>query len=153
MCICVCVCVCVCVLNCFSHVRIFAILCTVTRPAPLSLRFSRQGYWSGSPGPPPGGLPSPATEPAFPRSSASAGRFFTTSATWEAPLSGVVKRFQLIPTSQENGRGLPIPTSKLSCVWFFSEKTFEVCSSFSLGFLCPFFPPLGLACPFLELWL
>ena len=46
-CVCVCVCAHTCVLNCFSHVRIFAILCTVTRQAPLSLRFSRQDYRVG----------------------------------------------------------------------------------------------------------
>ena len=31
----------------------------VARQAPLSVGFSRQGYWSGMPCPPPGGLPSP----------------------------------------------------------------------------------------------
>ena len=36
-----------------SHVRPFAILWTVARQAPLSMGFSRQGYWSGVP------LPSP----------------------------------------------------------------------------------------------
>ena len=46
-CVCVCVCAHTCVLNCFSHVRIFAILCTVTRQAPLSLRFSMQDYRVG----------------------------------------------------------------------------------------------------------
>ena len=143
--------VCVCIKSLRSCLNI-CILCTVTRQDPLSMRFSRQDYWSGLPWPPPGDLPNPATEPAFLMSSALAGRFFTTSTTWETPFSGVIEHFQLISISQENGRGLPIPTSKLLCVWPFSEKTFEVCS-FSLGFLCPFFLLLGLACPFLELWL
>ena len=44
--------------------------------------FFRQEYWSGLPFPPPGDLASPGTEPAFP---VLAGRFFSTSATWEAP--------------------------------------------------------------------
>ena len=35
---------------------------TVARQAPLSIRFSRQKYWSGLPFPPPGDLPNPGTE-------------------------------------------------------------------------------------------
>ena len=38
----------------FSHVWLFATLRTVAHRAPLSMRFSRQQYWSGSPFPPPG---------------------------------------------------------------------------------------------------
>ena len=34
--------------------------------APLSMRFSRQGYWSGLPFPSPGDLPSLGTEPGSP---------------------------------------------------------------------------------------
>ena len=49
-------------------------------------RFSRQEYWSGFPGPPPGDFPNPGTELASLTSPAFAGRFFTTSATWEAHL-------------------------------------------------------------------
>ena len=44
-----------------------------------------QGYWSGLPCPPPGDLPDRGIEPASLMSLASAGRFFTTSAIWEAP--------------------------------------------------------------------
>ena len=40
------------------------------------------------PCPPPGDLPHPGTEPASLRSPALAGRFFTTSATWEASSEG-----------------------------------------------------------------
>jgi len=36
---------------------------TVAHQAPLSLGFSRQGYWSGLPCPPPGALPDPGIEP------------------------------------------------------------------------------------------
>ena len=43
--------------------------------------FSREKYWSGLPRPPPGNLSNPGIEPMSP---ALAGRFFTTSATWEA---------------------------------------------------------------------
>ena len=35
---------------------------TVTRQAPLSMEFSRQGYWSGLPFTPPGDLPDPGIE-------------------------------------------------------------------------------------------
>ena len=57
--------------------------------APLSMGFSRQEYWSGLPCPPPGDLPDLGTiEPASLPSSALAGRFLTTSATWEAHVRG-----------------------------------------------------------------
>ena len=48
------------------------------------MEFSRHEYWSGLPCPPPGDLPDPGIEPTSLRSPALAGRFFTTSATWEA---------------------------------------------------------------------
>ena len=47
------------------------------------MEFSRQEYWSGLLCPPPGDLPDPGIEPVSPISPALAGRFFTTSATWE----------------------------------------------------------------------
>ena len=50
----------------FSHVRLFATLCTVARQAPLSMEFSSQEYWSGLPFPPPGDLPNPGIEPESP---------------------------------------------------------------------------------------
>ena len=70
----------------FSHVQLFATLWTLAHWAPLSMGFSRQEYWSGLPGPPPGDLPVPGIQPASLRSSAFAGGFFffTTGATWEA---------------------------------------------------------------------
>ena len=46
--------------------------------------FSRQQYWSGLPFPTERDLPNPVIEPACLTSPALAGRFFTTSATWEA---------------------------------------------------------------------
>ena len=39
---------------------------TVAHQAPLSMRFSRQGYWSGLPFPSPGDLPNPGIEPRSP---------------------------------------------------------------------------------------
>ena len=38
-----------CVLNLFSHVQFFKTLWTVAHQAPLSMRFSRQEFWSGLP--------------------------------------------------------------------------------------------------------
>ena len=74
-----------CVLSRFSHARFFAVPWTTAHQVPLSMGSSRQEYWSGSPCPPPGDLPNPETELASLRSTALAGGFFTTSATWEAP--------------------------------------------------------------------
>ena len=41
-------------------------LWTVALHAPLFMEFSRPEYWSGLPFPPPGDLPDPGIEPAFP---------------------------------------------------------------------------------------
>ena len=68
-----------------SAVSDCAILWTVAHQAPLSKGFSRQQYWSGLPYPPPGDLPDPGIEPMSLISPALAGKFFTISATWEAP--------------------------------------------------------------------
>ena len=57
---------------------------TIAHQAPLSMGFSRQEYWSGLPCPPPGDLPDPGIEPVSLMSPALAGRFLTTSTTWEA---------------------------------------------------------------------
>ena len=48
-----------CVLSCSCPVQLFATLRTVAHQAPLSMRFSRQEYWSGLPFPTPGDLPNP----------------------------------------------------------------------------------------------
>ena len=72
------------VLSRFSHVQLFATLCTVTHQAPLSVGFSRREYWSGLPCPPPRDLPDPGIEHTS-LTSALAGRSFTSIAFWEAP--------------------------------------------------------------------
>ena len=59
-----------------SRVPVFVTPWTVAHQAPLSMRFSRQEYWSGLPFPSPGDLPDPRIEPMSP---ALAGRFFTTA--------------------------------------------------------------------------
>ena len=74
-------------LICFSHVRLYAIPWTVARQTPLSMGFSRQEYWSGLSCPLPGDLPDLGIKPGSLLSPALAGRFFTTSATWEAQIS------------------------------------------------------------------
>jgi len=77
---------CACVLSRFSCVLLFGTLRTVAHQASLSMRFSRQEYWSGLLCPPPGDLPNLGIKPVSLTSLAFAGRFFTTSATWEADI-------------------------------------------------------------------
>ena len=48
---------------CDNIVRIFVTPWTVAYQAPLSMRFSRQGYWSGLPFPSPGDLANPGIKP------------------------------------------------------------------------------------------
>ena len=64
-------------LICFSHIR----LCNpmaITCQAPLSMGFSREGYRSRLPYPPPGDLPEPGIDPThISRGSCIADRFFT----------------------------------------------------------------------------
>ena len=55
---------------------------TAAHQAPLSMGFSRQGYWSGLPCPPPWDLPDPGIETGSLKSPALADGFLTTSASW-----------------------------------------------------------------------
>ena len=48
-----------------SCVRLFATAWTAACQSPLSVGLSQEGYWSGSPFPPPGDLPDPGIEPKF----------------------------------------------------------------------------------------
>ena len=52
---------------------------TPTHQTPLSMKFSRQEYWTGLPFPTPGDLPDPGMEPLSLMSPALASRFFTTA--------------------------------------------------------------------------
>ena len=65
---CVCVCVCVHTHLCVSccHVWLFVTLWTVARQTLLSMKFSRQEYWSGLSFPSPGNLPNPGIKPGSP---------------------------------------------------------------------------------------
>ena len=76
----------VCVLGHFCHVQLCATLWTVASQAPLSIRFSKQGYWSGLPCPSPGDLPNLVIEPLSFLSPVLAGGFSTTSTTQEVTL-------------------------------------------------------------------
>ena len=49
-----------------SPVQLFVTPWTVAYQAPLSMEFSRQGYWSGLPFPSPGDLPNPGIKPRSP---------------------------------------------------------------------------------------
>ena len=55
----------------------------LSSPSPPAFNLLQQEYWSGLPCPPPEDLPDPGIEPISLMSPALAGRFFTTSATWE----------------------------------------------------------------------
>ena len=65
-------------LSCFRQVRLFATLWIVACQSPLSIGFSRQEYWKGLLCPPPGDLPDPGIEPAFPAAPALRKDSFTT---------------------------------------------------------------------------
>ena len=74
---------------CAQSCRVFATPLTVAHQAPLSVGFSRQKYCSGLPFPSPGDLSDLGIEPVSLMSPALAGRFFSTSANWEAALEQV----------------------------------------------------------------
>ena len=84
--VCVCVCVCVCARARSQLWPTLLTPCTVAFQAPLSMGFPKQEYWSGLPSPSPGDLPNPGIEPMSP---ALAGRFFTSSTTWEGPTNKI----------------------------------------------------------------
>ena len=77
-------------LNRFSRIRLFATLWTIACQAPLST----QKYWGGLSFPLPGDLPDPGIELVSLTSPALAGKFFTTSITWEGIDSGCPKNAQ-----------------------------------------------------------
>ena len=85
---CACVCVCVCVRARAKLPQLCLTLCDpmdiITHQTPLSMGFSQQEYCNGLPCSPPEDLPNPRIKPASLTSPALAGRFLTTSTTWEA---------------------------------------------------------------------
>ena len=98
-----------------------AILRSVACQDPLSMGFSRQGYWSGLPCPPPGDLPNPGIEPSSLKSPVLTGRFFSTSTTWEAP-SNLGRPHHHLPTTspstkQKNVHKLITHPSSSPCLY------------------------------------
>ena len=95
-------------LSCFSRLWLFATLWIAAHQAPLSLGFSRQEYWSGSPCSPPGDLPHPGIEPTSP---ALAGGFFIAEPLGK-PQSRVkcqsLGRVQLFATPQSAAHQTPL---------------------------------------------
>ena len=80
---------------------------TVARQAPLSIGFFNQEYCNGLPCSPPGDLPDPGIELGSLKSPALAGGFFSTSATWEAPVR--VLQETKVDSSQWPGWGSSYP--------------------------------------------
>ena len=70
-----------------SGVSNSATLWTVAHQAPLSIGFLSQGYWIGSPRPPPEDLPAADIELTSLMSPSLTGRFLTTSTTWEVHIA------------------------------------------------------------------
>ena len=70
---------CVCYVLSHSVTQLFTASWTVACQAPLSMEFSRQGYWSKFLFPTPKDHPYPGIEPTTLMSPALAGRFFTTT--------------------------------------------------------------------------
>ena len=76
----------VCMLSLISHGWLFDPMDCSPQDC-LSVGFSRQEYWSGYPFPSPGDLPDLGIEPTSLCLLHLAGRFFTSSTTWEAQCS------------------------------------------------------------------
>ena len=78
---------------------------TVAHEAPLSMGFSRQGYWSELPCPPPGDIPNPGIKTTSLKSPALAGGFFTASTTREAHFthSGTPLRHSCLENPMDGG--------------------------------------------------
>ena len=135
-----------CMLSRFSRVSLFATLLTVACQASLSMGFSRQEYWSGLPCPSPRDLPNPGIELTSLTSSALAGRFFSTSATWKAHFTNdnVYNILQMVMYIFTNGnvyitngnvyKNEDYPLSVASFAIIFSHS--EGCLFILFSFLC-----------------
>ena len=84
---------CVCVRELLSHIRLLATPWTVARQAPLSMEFSRQEYWSGSPIPFSRGSSQSKDQTQV---SCIAGRFFTVLATRETPFPCIIQNIKTL---------------------------------------------------------
>ena len=106
----------------FSCVLLFKMLWTVAHQAPLFMGFSREEHRSRLPCPPSGDVPSPGIEPASLMCPALAGRFFTTSATWEALGSNAV--LYLVTQSCLTLWSHGLQQARILCPWGFSRLEF-----------------------------
>ena len=93
----------------FSHVQLFVIPQTVACPAPVSMRFPRQEYWSESELPfcSPGGLPDPGIKPTSPALEV----ILSCWTTWKAHSVTVVQSLscvRLFETPWTEGRQAPL---------------------------------------------
>ena len=120
-----------------ESLRLYRLACQ----GPLPMRFSRQEYWSGLSWPPPGDLPDPGTEPMSFTFPALAGRFFTTSVTWEAHKRSGPNFF------------LDSQVTYISIVWFW--YLYPIYKNSSQNPLCRIFPTYlhGFCDPFVFAWL
>ena len=127
----------------FCCVQLSATPWSIPCQAPLPMGFSRQEYWSGLPCPPPGNLPIPGIEPTsliFPEL---AGRYFTTSVTWQIPNYSELTKPRLKSESvshsvvsnslQPHGVG----PARLLCPWDFPSKNTGVGCHFLLQGIFP----------------
>ena len=121
-----------------SRVWLIATPWTAACQAPLSVEFSRQEYWSGSPSPTPGDLRYPGIEATSPVSCALVGEFFTTEPPGkpETPVLCLDTESWLTPWP------LGLWSTRLLCFWGFSRWG---CWS---GVPCP--PPGALPNPGME---
>ena len=116
-----------------SHVQLFATPWTVAHPVPLSMRFSRQEYWSRLPFPSPGDLPDPGIEHTSP---VSPGRFFTTEP------SG--KPFHVVCVSKLPDLSVPL-LPNLSCrkiqkEWLFPHLDYPTADTYiNISVYCSYF--------------
>ena len=85
-------------------------------PAPLSMGFSRQEYWSGSPCLPERDLPDPGMEPAPPASPASSGGFFTAEPSGMPILASIYPYLKERPLPTPDFLSLPPGSSDAFCL-------------------------------------
>ena len=103
----------------------------IAHQALLSMRFSRQEYWSGLPFPSPGDLPDPRIKPTSPVSPALESGFFTTeppgkpiwdSSKLKSEKKSLVHKFYSDPSSWIFTTGLYTERNRLWSIWNFPPQ-------------------------------
>ena len=107
----------------FSHLQLFVTPWTIALQAPLSMGFSRQGYWSGLPFPSPGDLPNPGIEPVSPVVPALQADYLLLS-HWRSPLCQ--RDFHLIQGTNE-------PSWAAFCCWVGHQEMLGLSCCLLLG--------------------